>query len=126
MPLTQALIPRWPRRQLRNDLVELLSERLYTAPQISELLDIRLSAVRAELFVLRVLHVIRRVAVQTEDENGHIYQTSPDPYYWDFYFELTEHGRDHLVMRAPVSGCAGCRIWHEYQRQLDPAARGCP
>jgi hypothetical protein len=104
------LIFRHSRIRLRSDIIGILLERPSTPPELSQLLDLRLVTVRAELFVLRAHRIIEPVAIATEDDGQ---ATNTDRYYWDYYWDLTTHGRHHHTY-DPIIGCRGCAIRHRY------------
>lgn len=93
------------RKQLRTNICELLLAKSdLLQDDIAKKLGVDIATIRAELFVLRMAHVVRPVMFRRYvDARLHI-----NPYYHDAWWELTKHGRGHDGGEA--FHCAGCRM----------------
>ena len=104
------LTPRPPNRQLRTDILEILMLQCASTEALSRTLGVGITAMRAELLVLKHHYVIRRIALISHDDEEKV----DDYYYANCLWELTKHGREHRDA-VEVFHCMGCAL----RRQLD-------
>ena len=99
-----------PRSQLRTDILEYLlhpeqssARRSASAEELSLILGVQLAVMKAELFKMRLVHLVSPVLIE--------FETGQDNWYrdWKIYYELSEHARSHTDINEHFQ-CAGCQV----------------